>query len=267
MTRSRRIQLLAGVIALAVAVAIAVAVLGHSSSKSPVQAVTTTPTTTAGATTTGGTTTTAGTTTTGGTKTTTAPTRITGPAAITALFAGIPQHGDTLGKPSAPVSLVVFEDPQCPYCDEWTLDTLPTILTQFVRTGKVKLVYRGLVVISENSVLGVRAIAAAGRQNKLWDMNEALYANQGKENSGWITSNLILALAADLGLDSKKLVADANSKAVTSILTAAAKEATADNVHGTPSFVILNPPAAPKQLNESSLEPAGFVASLTAAIG
>jgi protein-disulfide isomerase len=257
MTRSRRIQLLAGVIALAVAVAIAVAVLGHSSSKSPVQAVTTTPTTTAGATTTGGTTTTAGTTT----------TRITGPAAITALFAGIPQHGDTLGKPSAPVSLVVFEDPQCPYCDEWTLDTLPTILTQFVRTGKVKLVYRGLVVISENSVLGVRAIAAAGRQNKLWDMNEALYANQGKENSGWITSNLILALAADLGLDSKKLVADANSKAVTSILTAAAKEATADNVHGTPSFVILNPPAAPKQLNESSLEPAGFVASLTAAIG
>ena len=46
-------------------------------------------------------------------------------------------------------------------------------------------------------------------------MNEALYANQGKEDSGWITSQLILSLAADMGIDGKKLATDANSKAVT----------------------------------------------------
>jgi protein-disulfide isomerase len=254
-SRDRRIVLLGAVIIVAVVGAVAAAILGHSSGKSAATAITTTATMT----TTNASTTTA---TTGK-----SPGRITGPAAIAALFAGIPQHGDTLGKPSAPVTMVVFEDPQCPYCDEWNLDTLPTVLTQFVRTGKLKLVYRGILIIGPNSGAGLRAVVAAGRQNKLWNMSEALYANQGKENSGWITSGLVLALAADLKLDGTKLVKDANSKSVTSELQAAASDATTYKVQGTPTFEILRPPAAPRQLQETSLEPAGFVAALTDAIG
>jgi protein-disulfide isomerase len=270
MSRARRIQLLGGVIVVAVVVAVAAALLGHSSGKSPVKASTTPVTTTAGSTTTGSTTTGSTTTTTGSTttgSTTTSSTAIDSPAAITALFAGIPQHGDTLGSPSAPVTMVVFEDPQCPYCDEWNLATLPSVVSQFVRTGKLKLVYRGLLIIGPNSAIGLRAIVGAGLQNKLWNMSEALYANQGKENSGWITSQLVVSLAADIGIDGKKLITDANSKAVTATLVAAAKQAKADKVGGTPTFEIINPPAVPKQLNESSLEPAGFIESLTAAIG
>ena len=79
-------------------------------------------------------------------------------------------------------------------------------------------------MIGQNSVVGLRAIVAAGRQNKLWDMNEALYANQGKENSGWITSPTRSSRSPhDLGLNTKKLVTDANSKAVTKLLEAAAR--------------------------------------------
>lgn len=252
MSRARRIQLLGGVIVVAVVAAIAAAVLGHSSGKSPAKALTT-PTSTSGTATIP--------------TTTTSSTQINGPAAIAAMFAGIPQHGDTLGKPDAPATMVVFEDPQCPYCAEWNLGTLPTVLTQFVRTGKIKLVYRGILIIGPNSAAGLRVVVGAGAQNKLWNMSEALYANQGKENSGWITSQLVLSLAADVGIDSKKLVTDANSKAVTATLEAAAKEAKAYNIGGTPSFEILHPPALPTQLKESSLEPAGFAAALTAAIG
>jgi protein-disulfide isomerase len=255
MNRTRRIQLLGAVIVVAVVGAIAAAVLGHSSGKSPVKALTTlTPTSATG-------------TGTATTPTTTSSTQINGPAAIAAMFAGIPQHGDTLGKPDAPVTMVVFEDPQCPYCDEWNLGTLPTVLNQFVRTGKIKLVYRGILIIGPNSGAGLRAVVGAGMQNKLWNMSEALYANQGKENSGWITSDLVLALAADLGIDGKQLVKDANSKATTRALEAAATEATKDKVQGTPSFEIINPPAVPAELHEASLAPAGFVQALTAAIG
>jgi protein-disulfide isomerase len=254
MSRDRRLLILAAVIVVAVVGAIAAAVLGHGSGKSGIKASTTSAETTTGAATTPAT-------------TTASPPAINSPAAIKALFAGIPQHGDTLGRPSAPVTMAVFEDPQCPYCDQWNLATMPTVIDQFVRTGKVKLVYRGLLVVGPNSVVGLRAIVAAGRQNKLWDLNEALYANQGKENSGWITSQLVLSLAADVGIDSKKLVTDANSKAVTATLEAAAKEAKSYNIGGTPSFEILHPPAVPTQLNESTLEPAGFAAALTAAIG
>jgi len=253
MSRARRIQILGGVIVLAVVGGIAVAVLGHSSGKSPRKAATTVATTSP--------------TGTGTTPATTSSTPVNGPAAIAAMFAGIPQHGDTLGKADAPVTMVVFEDPQCPYCAEWNLGTLPTVLTQFVRTGKIKLVYRGILIIGPNSAVGLRAIVGAGAQNKLWNMSEAVYANQGKENSGWITSNLVLALAADLGLDGKQLVKDANAKATTRALEAAATEATNDKVQGTPSFEIINPPAVPTELHETSLAPAGFVQALTAAIG
>jgi protein-disulfide isomerase len=252
MSRDRRILILAAVIAVAVIGAVVAIVLGQSSGKKAATTATT-PKAASGA----------GTTPT----TTSASPAINSPAAIKALFAGIPQHGDTLGRPSAPVTMLVFEDPQCPYCDQWNLATMPTVISQFVRTGKIKLVYRGLLVVGPNSVVGLRAIVAAGRQNKLWNLNEALYANQGKENSGWITSQLVLSLAADMGIDGKKLVTDANSKAVTAMLEASAKEAKSYGIGGTPSFEILHPPAVPKQLNESTLAPAGFADALTAAIG
>jgi len=250
---------LAGIVVVAVVVAIVVAVLGHSSTKSPAHNLTVATTTAA----------TTSTTPTTGSATTTATTATqpTGPAAVNAIFKGIPQHGDTLGDPAAPVSLLVFEDPQCPYCDEWSLETLPTVVDEFVRTGKIKLVYRGIEIIGPQSTVGLRAIVGAGSQNKLWNMNEALYANQGKENGGWLTSQLVLNLAKDLGLNTTKLVAAANSAAVSKALVAASKEAAASKVSGTPTFVILNPPALPKQLNVSSLAPQGFVESLSAAIG
>jgi protein-disulfide isomerase len=255
MNRSRRVVLLAGVVVVAVVVAIVLAVLGHSSTKSPVQSLTAPTTTTA---------TTGAETTTSAQTTTTPP---TGPAAVNAIFKGIPQHGDTLGDPAAPVSLLVFEDPQCSFCDEWSLETLPTVVDQFVRTGKIKLVYRGIEIIGPQSIVGLRAIVGAGSQNKLWNLNEALYANQGKENGGWLTSQLVLNLAKDLGLDTTKLIKEANSVPVTNALEAALKQATAQKIKGTPTFVIQNPPALPKQLNVSSLAPDGFVASLSAAIG
>jgi protein-disulfide isomerase len=239
------------VIVVAVVVAIVVAVLGHSSTKSPATLAPATTTT--------------ATTSTTGTKTTTTPP--TGPAAVNAIFRGIPQHGDTLGDPAAPVSLVVFEDPQCPFCDEWSLETLPVVVDEFVRTGKINLVYRGVEIIGPQSIVGLRAIVGAGFQNKLWNLNEAIYANQGKENGGWLTSQLVLALAHDLGLDTTKLIKAANSVAVSKALEASLKEATAQKLQGTPTFLIRNPPALPKQLNVSSLAPQSFVESLSAAIG
>ncbi len=113
-------------------------------------------------------------------------------AAPSSSLAGIPQHGDTLGNPNAPATLVVYEDPQCPFCRRWNVETLPTVAARLRAAGAHQApVYRGVEIIGPNSLPGLRAIYAAGKQNKLWNMADALYARQGAENSGWITTDVI----------------------------------------------------------------------------
>jgi protein-disulfide isomerase len=190
----------------------------------------------------------------------------TTPATTASLFAGVPQHGDTLGKPGALVTLTVFEDPQCPFCAEWNIDTLPTVISRYVKPGRVKLAYRGIEIIGPNSEPGLRAIYAAGVQNKLWTMADELYRRQGKENSGWITPAVIAAAAGAIGANPTAIRDDANSAGVTAALIAATKEATADAVQGTPTFVIEQPPGLPQQLSVPALDPATFTSVLDAAL-
>ena len=193
-------------------------------------------------------------------------TAATTPRTAASVLAGIPQHGDTLGKASAPVSLIVYEDPQCPFCRTWNVETLPTVIDEFVRTGKIKLVYRGVVIVGPDSVRGLRAMYAAAKQSKLWDLVDAVYARQGAENSGWITNGLILAAARDAGADGRAIIAGMGAPAVDAALRMAQKQATADHLQGTPTFIIQRPPAVAHQLPVPGLDPASFVAALSAAL-
>ena len=198
--------------------------------------------------------------------TTTSTGATTAPAGSSSPLAGIPQRGNTLGRASAPATLVVYEDPQCPFCRSWNVDTLATVISQFVRPGKLKLEYRGVVIIGPDSVRGLRAVYAAADQNKLWNLVDALYARQGAENSGWITNAVILAAARDAGANGKAILAGMGAASVNAALVNAQKQATADQLQGTPTFVIERPPALAQQLSVSGLDPASFLPSLTAAL-
>lgn len=175
---------------------------------------------------------------------------------------GIPQNGDILGKPSAPVTVQVFEDPQCPYCREWNVDTLPSVLATYIKTGRIKLQYRGIEIISANSVDGLRAIYAGAQQNKLWQMVDALYARQGEENSGWITPDLIKTAATAAGADPAKIASAEKSAAVDTMLKNSSDAAKAAAVGGTPTFVVQRPPGLPTQLQLAGLDPTSFAAAL-----
>jgi protein-disulfide isomerase len=200
----------------------------------------------------------------GGSKKPSATTTAT-PRASESTFADVPQHGDRLGRASAPATLTVFEDPQCPFCRQWNIDTLPTVVDEFVRTGRLQIVYKGIVVIGPNSVAGLRGIYAAGAQNKLWNMAEALYARQGDENSGWITVAVLRRAASDAGANAGKVIAAADSAKVTAMLQASAADANAVGVKGTPTFVLQRQLGAPRQLS-AGLEPDQFVPALRSAL-
>ena len=122
-------------------------------------------------------------------------TTLLGVADNAAVFAGIPQHGNVLGSPKAPVTLVEYADLQCPYCGEFARNALPSLVNDYVRTGKVKLVFRGLAFVGPESETALRTVVAAGEQNRLWNVAHLMYSNQGPENTGWVNDTYLRSVA------------------------------------------------------------------------
>ena len=154
-------------------------------------------------------------------------------------FSGIPQQGAVLGSPKAKVRLIEYADVQCPACRYYSLNLLPTVVDEYVRHGKVATEYRGYPFIGEDSVKGERFLLAAAEQNRMWQLMEAFYRNQGGENSGWLTDALIRKLASGIpGLDVDKLFARAQSQELGNAALRAGAEAQTAGVRGTPTLVV-----------------------------
>lgn len=187
-------------------------------------------------------------------------------AAPAAFLRGVPQHGKVLGDPNAPATVYVFEDPQCPYCRDWSLGDLESVVKSYVQPGKVKLSWEGIAIVGDNSVAGLKASYAAAGQNKLWQFVDQLYRRQGSENSGWISDSALRDAAAVAGADPGKLISAAGSAGVQQLLNAAAQQATAFHVDHTPDFVVVRPLAQPATLQLSSLDPGAFASALDAAL-
>jgi protein-disulfide isomerase len=109
---------------------------------------------------------------------------------VSSLLAGIPQSGNVLGNPNAPVTMQYFGDLECPICREFSIGALPTLIEKYVRTGKLKLEFRSMETATrEPSVFNEQQTAAlaAGKQNLMWHYIELFYHQQGEENSGYVT--------------------------------------------------------------------------------
>ncbi len=163
------------------------------------------------------------------------------PAATEAveLFRGIPQDGLVLGDPDAPVTVVEWVDLQCPFCRDFSAETLPPLVEQQVRAGKVRLELRGLAFLGPDSERGLRAVLAASRQNRGFELMELLYFNQGAENSGWLSQDVVEAAARSIpGIDADRLVDDMDSDAVSALLAGQAREAEERGVDSTPTIFV-----------------------------
>ena len=166
---------------------------------------------------------------------------------INEMLNGIPQKGIELGNPKAKVTVVEFADPQCPACGDFGRNTLPSLIQDYVRTGKVRIEYRGLHFVDnfvkngpKDSARLLRLAEAAGLQKKLWNIVELEYENQGAENSGYATDAFLRGIAEAVPeLNADKALAAADTNVVVPNIDAA--KALADKSFkqlSTPSFLI-----------------------------
>jgi protein-disulfide isomerase len=190
---------------------------------------------------------------------------VSGGAETAKLLRGIPQKLNVLGNPNAQVTMIEFADLQCPFCREFALEGLPAIVREYVRPGKVKLVFVGLAFIGPDSETALRATYAAGLQNRLWNFLDLLYRNQGPENSGWVTEALLRAAAKAIpALDVGMLFAARRTAEVDNALLAAQQQATSARVSSTPSFFAGPTGGTLNRINVTSLTPPAFRPTLDA---
>jgi protein-disulfide isomerase len=182
------------------------------------------------------------------------------------LFSGIQQDGTMLGDPTANVVLIEYADLQCPICRQYAEAILPTLVDEYVRTGKIRMEFRGLYFLGSDSEKALRHTLAAGEQNHLWDFQEGLFGRQGAENSGWVTDELLREVGSSIpGLDVDRVFADAGSQSVTAEMAESEEQQKDAGVPGTPWFFIQVGDDEPYELQVSTVD--DFRAALDDAIG
>ncbi len=143
------------------------------------------------------------------------------------------ENDPVLGLANAPVTIIEFSDFQCPYCQKG-FEVMKQVETEYVETGKVKLVYKNFPLSfhpqAENAAL---AAACANEQGMFWDYHDLLFQNQeqlGMEN--------YLKWADKLGMDLKTFESCLSSKKYAEAIAADMEYGQANGVTGTPAFFI-----------------------------
>jgi protein-disulfide isomerase len=190
-------------------------------------------------------------------------------------LAGIPQSGNVLGDPKAPVTLTEYGDLVCPICRDFAVSTEPQIISQLVRTGKAKLVFRGFETASataNNAMYAATQIAArsAGLQGLEWNYVLLTYRQQPQTINGqpaetvsYVTTKYLQDLAAQVPhLNLVKWQSHLADQTLANAVTADGQAAQAAGAQGTPTVVVTGKSGRSAIDNESIPTVAGIEATM-----
>jgi len=102
------------------------------------------------------------------------------------------------GDLNAPVTIIEFSDFQCPYCGRFFKSTLTEIERDYIKTGKVRYVFRDFPLdFHKQAPKASEAANCAGEQGKYWEMHDKLFENQNA-----LMVDKLRQYAAEVGLES-----------------------------------------------------------------
>lgn len=153
-----------------------------------------------------------------------------------------PLAARTRGRADAPVTIYEMSDFQCPFCRQFTLETMPQLERDYLATGKVRLVYINfpLTNIHRHAAVAAEVAMCAAEQQRFWPMHDLLFRHQ----KDWAdledgpARQYLLALGDSAGLDGARLKrCMAEGKAAVQVL-ADAERARRTGARSTPTFYI-----------------------------
>ena len=154
------------------------------------------------------------------------------------------ENNPVIGNPDAPITIIEFSDFQCPFCAKFHMQTLPTIMDEYINKGTVKLVFRDFPIqsIHPNAVPASIAAECANEQGEFEQMYHMLFEKQ-KEWSNLETSYAITAFnqyASELQLNEEKFDSCIKNVKYIEEVQKDLNEGRTYGVTGTPGFFIGN---------------------------
>ncbi len=150
----------------------------------------------------------------------------------------------SVGDTEAPVTIVEFSDFQCPYCESFYTNSLPSIMSNYVEKGIVRIVFRDFPLpshpqasLASQAAECVRAYTTeADIDAEYFKMHDLLFETQSKWSLASDAEAQIVALAKDdLNVDIQTCIDTEEMKAEVDADYVAGKSY---GISGTPSFFI-----------------------------
>ena len=145
-----------------------------------------------------------------------------------------------IGEPNAPITILEWGDYQCTFCYKFHQNTLDIIKEDFIKSGKVNLVFKDFPLNGPDSLLAAEASYCAEDQGKYWQYHDELYKNWGGEKTGWVTRESLDRFANSVNLDLiefNECLDDHKYQDRVKVLHEFGKEL---GIDATPSFLIFN---------------------------
>ncbi|MFH1401034.1 MAG: thioredoxin domain-containing protein [Nanoarchaeota archaeon] len=138
------------------------------------------------------------------------------------------------GDAKAPITIVEFSDYECPFCARFYTQTLGQIETNYIDTGKAKLIFRDFPLsFHPQAQKAAEAAECAGEQGKYYDMHDLLF---GSGVAGGVDG--FKQYAADIGLDTTAFDTCLDSGKMAAETAKDMQDGAAAGISGTPGFII-----------------------------
>jgi protein-disulfide isomerase len=157
-----------------------------------------------------------------------------GPADLEALMEP-PTHGEmVLGVEAAPITVVEYASASCPHCAAFANDVLPALKTEYIDTGKMRLIFREFP--HNDAGMGAFMMARCAPKEKYFPLIEILFKTQ----ADWVQKPLegLKAIALQAGFTEQTFMACLNNQEVAKNIFEVRQKAEGFGVTGIPSFFI-----------------------------
>jgi protein-disulfide isomerase len=147
----------------------------------------------------------------------------------------------SVGAADAPITIELWEDFQCPACGVFSRATEPKLIEEYVATGKVRLVYRDMAFLGQESIdaaVGARAAQQLLGGDGFWRFHDLLFHNQDGENEGAFARVVLADMAVSMGIDRAAFLAALDDPELIAAVDAETRAGAQAGVSSTPTLDI-----------------------------